>query len=237
MAKHVDILNKRFGRLLAKEEICKVVRCGIRTTKEFHIICICDCGKETTVRKSSLIYGATKSCGCLKGDALRNVTKNFHTLPYGEAALNLILRGYKNGAIKRGLSWDLSRDSFKKITSSNCFYCGIEPKQSALAKRCWRRRDRAIELNGDYIYNGIDRINGDIGYTIANVVPCCGNCNVKKNKMSPYEFYEWIKRVYLHLESISFQLPTGTDLRNPSLSPSNEILPACSILEQSSSRT
>jgi len=39
-------------------------------------ICKCDCGKETTVLGSSLRIGDTKSCGCLRYDALGGIAKN-----------------------------------------------------------------------------------------------------------------------------------------------------------------
>ena len=37
--------------------------------KQFYWNCLCDCGKEKKIRQHDLIYGATKSCGCLKHGA------------------------------------------------------------------------------------------------------------------------------------------------------------------------
>lgn len=45
----------------------------------------------------------------------------------------------------------------------------------------------------DYTYNGIDRVNNDIGYIKNNCIPCCKICNRAKNSMSYDDFLNWIK--------------------------------------------
>jgi len=47
--------SKKYGRL-------KVIRLNPDTQK---YICICDCGKSCEVSKYNLLYGGTRSCGCL----------------------------------------------------------------------------------------------------------------------------------------------------------------------------
>ena len=54
---------------------------------------------------------------------------------------------------------------------------------------CGRLCDPSI----DY-YNGIDRIDNNIGYTIDNSVSCCKYCNFAKNDFLLDEFLLWIKR-------------------------------------------
>lgn len=40
------------------------------------------------------------------------------------------------------------------------------------------------------LYQGIDRVNSKIGYTLGNVVPCCKKCNtVKSDILSGQEMY------------------------------------------------
>lgn len=54
-----------FGRLHAIRLATKDEdghRCGA------HFLCLCDCGREVIVRKTCLMRGDTKSCGCLKRD-------------------------------------------------------------------------------------------------------------------------------------------------------------------------
>lgn len=40
------------------------------------------------------------------------------------------------------------------------------------------------------------RINNSVGYTVANVVPCCKECNLGKKTMDVSVFLSWIRRVY-----------------------------------------
>lgn len=54
---------------------------------------------------------------------------------------------------KRFKSKVLSLDQYKKMASSNCFYCGIP--------NC----------------GGVDRKNSNLGHTIRNCTPCCEKCN------------------------------------------------------------
>jgi len=54
-----DISGQTFGRLIAKAPIEKTRHGQIKW------LCICRCGSETSVKASSLLCGAIKSCGCL----------------------------------------------------------------------------------------------------------------------------------------------------------------------------
>lgn len=53
-----DLTGKRFGKLVVAE---------LAGRRKGSIVwrCLCDCGRETTVRGALLNYGQTKSCGCL----------------------------------------------------------------------------------------------------------------------------------------------------------------------------
>jgi len=93
----------------------------------------------------------------------------------GEAGLNAVIRGYKKNAQKRNLLWELSDEQVKDITSKSCFYCDAEPKNEIKAH---------VGENGRYLYNGIDRLDNNAGYTINNVVPCCYRCNILKKDFS-----------------------------------------------------
>ena len=55
-----------------------------------------------------------------------------------------------------------------------------------------------LDNNGDYVYNGIDRIDNNKGYTIDNIVPCCAKCNYAKGKLTLQEFKELIEGIYNH---------------------------------------
>lgn len=58
-----DLLGKKFGRLT-------IIRLDYIEPKYFkrYWLCKCDCGNTISVRRDSLINGATKSCGCLQNE-------------------------------------------------------------------------------------------------------------------------------------------------------------------------
>jgi len=60
-----NLIGKRFGKLTV---IC---RNGSMYNGKAAWLCVCDCGKEKTTISSSLIRGATQSCGCYRDDQVR----------------------------------------------------------------------------------------------------------------------------------------------------------------------
>lgn len=97
-----------------------------------------------------------------------------------------VIRIYKYGAKKRGHKWNLTKKQFKEITQKDCFYCGARPNNIS----------KNICNTGDYIYNGIDRIDNTKGYTMDNIVPCCKICNQAKSNRTLQEFKDWIEKIY-----------------------------------------
>jgi ribosomal protein S27E len=142
--------------------------------------CLCDCGNERIVCGSDLRRGHSGSCGCY--------TREKRSKGLGISSFNELLNRYRGGAKRRNLKFDITPEQFKVIINKDCYYCGKIPNQ--VSKNRFG--------HGDYIYNGIDRIDSSIGYTVENCVPCCGTCNVAKMAMSQQEFYSWIERVYNH---------------------------------------
>jgi len=143
-----------------------------------YFICRCQCGTTRPVVAKSLREGKSKSCGCTQ------------KLPKGVAACNSLFRSYKQGAEKRGLSFDLTIEQFRSITKKNCYYCGDKPRQDY--------RNVARYYNGGYTYNGIDRRNNKKGYTLANSIPSCGVCNYMKRTMSIAEFVNHCRKIVLN---------------------------------------
>jgi len=162
-----NLVGKRFGKLLVIKEA------GRHKDRSILWECRCDCGNISVTSSKNLIHGQSKSCGCKR--------KN----NYGDAAINRIFKGYKDSAKKRNLEFGLSKKEFIEITSLDCYYCGIKPAQ--ISKREFG--------NGNYVYNGIDRIDNLGGYTKENTVPCCFICNRAKGASDMEEFKEWLKRV------------------------------------------
>ena len=138
--------------------------------------CVC---KNTVIRNAAQVRAnnTLMHCGC-------------KSLKPNEAAFNALYSHYKGSAKFRKVCFNLSRKIFKNIVDSDCYYCGQKPY--AIIKGPSFRRP--------YIYNGIDRVNNNVGYTKKNCVPCCKVCNVAKATYTQKFFIEWSKRLYFNLK-------------------------------------
>lgn len=165
----IDEVGRRYGKLIVLKRAGTEKKCATW-------LCRCDCGNMKVTRGTYLRRGTTKSCGCLG------------KLPVGEAAFNSLLRKMIRDAKCRGYNWALSKEVVRYLTSQPCSYCGVKPNQPASRGH--------PDLNGEYYYNGLDRIDNARGYSEDNVTPCCGICNVAKHTMTQAKFLEWIRRVY-----------------------------------------
>lgn len=145
-------------------------------------LCECDCGTEKIINGSHLRQGHTRSCGCLS----KEVTGNLRRLPVGLASMRSRMRGYKRNAKIKGIEYNLTESQFAEITQKNCHYCNAKPNNIS----------KTEFNNGDYKYNGIDRIDNSKGYLIDNIVPCCITCNYAKGTKTMQEFKNWVINIY-----------------------------------------
>ncbi|KKN85544.1 hypothetical protein LCGC14_0278670 [marine sediment metagenome] len=173
MSKRLELTGQKFGRLTV------IKFSHINENVHGCWKCKCDCGNEKIIVGFRLKSGVTKSCGCLNWDQQR--------LPEGVAARNRALNSHKANAKARNLDHDLTDEQILALHKENCYYCGSPPSNVQQSK------------NGLYTYNGIDRVDSNIGYTIGNSVPCCSNCNYSKRDRSYEEFKAWIKQTHSHL--------------------------------------
>ncbi len=135
----------------------------------------CHCGKEKILCYHSVKSGKTTSCGC----------KRINEAIEKKAGLKVLYNTYKSGAKKRGYDFTLSIETFAKMTSKNCYYCGIKPSNSV----------QSYSTHSTYIYNGLDRVDNQKGYSEENIVPCCKLCNRAKSDLTYEEFINWINRL------------------------------------------
>ena len=106
----------------------------------------------------------------------KNVKKDtFKLAPKYQSLFNR----YKYSAKKRGIEFNMFKEHFLMLVTSNCNYCGAEPFQY---------------YNG-IKYMGIDRLNNKKGYGKYNVVACCKRCNFAKGSMGFVEFDDWMERL------------------------------------------
>jgi len=179
MGKLIDEMGNRYGRLVIIE------RSGNNKFNCAEWLCRCDCGNEKVIAGVNLRRGRTKSCGCFQKERQREA----HRLSIGEASFNALVGKMKFRADKRNFEWSLTVDQVRTLFEQSCYYCGIKPQQKIFMRSCY----------GSYNYNGLDRVDSSKGYSIENVVPCCGICNVAKNSMTVDQFREWTTRLYKHL--------------------------------------
>lgn len=175
-----DLTGKIFERLTVIGVIPREI--GERTKYK----CQCECGNTVNVDGSKLRNGHTKSCGCIR----EQMDHGHNKKPFGESNKKALIYNYKHNAKYKGYSFELTDEEMVNMFQSNCYYCGCEPRFE------FKRKNS----NGGYKYNGIDRLNNEIGYTIENTVSCCSQCNFIKNKYHHDEFVNWVDKVYTNLK-------------------------------------
>jgi hypothetical protein len=81
-------------------------------------------------------------------------------------------RRNRDGAKQRGIPFDLSFDQFMLFWQKDCEYCGVNIKTI-----------------------GLDRVDNDTGYTMENIIPCCGVCNRMKSNRSALAFIKQCENI------------------------------------------
>jgi hypothetical protein len=150
--------------------------------------CKCICGTEVNIRTHRVISGHTSSCGCSRRESYEARGLNPVLTP-GLAAARKVISYYKRNARRRGIEFSLTEADCLSLFSQNCKYCGTSPENVI----------RPAKYVGSFTYNGIDRTNNDVHYTVDNCVPCCKYCNFMKNNMTVEEFKAHITKIHKHL--------------------------------------
>ena len=153
--------------------------------------CLCDCGNIKVVGHNNLVYNKTKTCGCYSKNKMRELCKKTFRLTPGESSSRNLYKCYEKKCRKLKREFNITLEYFRMITKMNCYYCEVEPgnRHKTISK------DKEWEEINTYIYNGLDRIDSNLGYTEENVVPCCKICNTAKMDYPQDQFIEWLKRI------------------------------------------
>lgn len=179
--KFEDLTGKRFVRLVVIDQA--------PSNKYGHTRwnCLCDCGNKVVAYSYDLKRGGRPSCGCLKSEKISELRK----LPPGQAGLNNTFAQYRKSANHRGIIFSLTITEFSNLIDKKCHYCGVGSSLMSFGEN----RMLARNVNGNFIYTGIDRKNNNEGYHIDNCVTCCKTCNFAKNNMTYDEFIEYLDRL------------------------------------------
>lgn len=140
----------------------------------------CNCGNVRYYYGKT--FGKIKSCGCLGKEKAKSTIKFAIKASYKDEFCALRKRfksNYSDG--------DLVFEDFYKMSQENCYYCNSKP--SNLCKRT------SINFGKDIYYNGLDRINNNLGHYKNNIVPCCIICNRAKANRNLNEFICWAKNI------------------------------------------
>ena len=165
MSEFKDLKGKRFGKWLVIDQAPTDQKSRTRWN------CLCDCGTAKVLPTGNLTWRLSRSCASCGRFASRKP----------EAAFNQVVSLYKCNARNRNRIWDLSDEEFKALSQKACHYCGRGPYKTKTL------------IYSKFTYNGIDRKDNSVGYTLENSLPCCHECNWRKGAVGYTEFISWIK--------------------------------------------
>ena len=158
--------------------------------------CQCDCGTIKTIKTEELRSGGTKSCGCWNDEQRSARAENMYSkcIKY-TPDITSARRVWKHN----GYNDYLSFEQFYELSQQNCHYCHTPPSNITNQAKTDKNASMHAKINGDFIYNGLDRIDSSKKHTLENCVPCCKHCNYAKRDRTTQEFYDWIARVYQNI--------------------------------------
>lgn len=144
----IDMTGQKFNRLTV------VQRVGVTASRCSLWLCICDCGEKTIVRRSSLVSGSTKSCGCLK-------SQKFQMLGYARKKPNTEHRLYTIWRGMRQRCYNSKQKRYKDYGGRGITVCD-EWRDDYQAFYAWAM------ANGYRDDLSIDRIDNDGNYEPSN---------------------------------------------------------------------
>lgn len=190
----VDLTGQKFGRVLVLKRV-RYKPEGWKKESTFYD-CLCDCGREYRTSHSNLVSGRTgyrrkgvceQSCGCAQHEWVAGL----QALADGESEYNTVEKYYKENAGKAGISWFLSREEFRSFLHKPCSYCGSLDSM-----------EKTTLIGGNSLkYNGIDRVDSDLDYTMDNCVTACKWCNWAKREIPKEDFLLHVERIHRYEKS------------------------------------
>lgn len=174
--KNQNIVNQKFGFWSVLE-----------IKNNTYCICKCICGIVKEVKIYNLLNNKSVSCGCRKALIISDKNKK------NEPRLSSAKAVYSNNNCRYS-DGNISFEDFLILSQKNCYYCGSPPSNNF---NKFKNRSTIPEsiINGEFIYNGLDRIDSTKPHLIDNVVPCCSICNYAKSNLSIDDFKNWLLKI------------------------------------------
>ena len=225
IVKTVDLNRKRVSSCgCLKHESKSKLKAGDKVNRLYLIQynkgkwkCSCECGNIITVKTNSITSNNTKSCGCLKEEVSKNkIEKLIEGRRQFDPRITSARRKWQNYKFQDKM-FNINFEDFYDLSQMNCYYCGINPNISYnyFKAASTYSSNKSKEL-GDFIYNGLDRVDSKKYHTLDNVVTCCYNCNRAKNNRDQNVFINWIKNLKINKNNFTFsikKLPDNNSLR------------------------
>ena len=154
MAKLIDLLGNRFGRLIVVSRADSVKSpCG---TVKAVWNCVCDCGKPVAVRSGSLINRHTLSCGCLVVETSRAL--RIKETRHGHSKLGKVTSTYRTWRAMMGRCLNTRHKDFPRYGARGILVC-----------QSWEVFENFLLDMGDRpLGTTLDRIDGEGNYELAN---------------------------------------------------------------------
>lgn len=134
-------------------------------------LCV-SCGKDYIKFLTKFNYESKRCKQCSETQQRQDDKRKERDRNYKEENLRFpqtYFKAYIKSSIRREIPFELTFEQFDTLIRSPCYYC-----------------THHIDIEA----NGIDRVNNSLGYTIANCVPCCWECNRIKSFYHPVFFVE-----------------------------------------------
>lgn len=119
--------------------------------------------------------------------------------------MNVVVKQYRQTAKRRGLAFTIPLGLVHSLLASNCFYCGSPPSSVMHKKGSF----------GEFVYNGLDRVDSRSGYVEGNVVSACVVCNWMKSTMPLGKFIEHVRRIASKWASVEVPESPETEYSHP----------------------
>ena len=147
--------------------------------REYHYKCQCDCGNTTVVKRSHLLSGATKSCGCWQKEKNWTGYEEISGSYWGGTQTRARVAAMEH-TVTIEEAWQIflgqdRRCTLSGVTLTFCRKFNNEGKDKQTAS--------------------LDRINSSKGYISGNVQWLHKTVNKMKLNMTDDEFVEWCRRI------------------------------------------
>lgn len=140
-----------------------------------------DCGKKMEEKTRGFHTEVVKRCKECYEKLKKVEEKRVRSRDYDkERKANIVshYNEYIRSSIKRNLQFTIDIDNFDRLVNSHCYYCNTYDESKVI---------------------GLDRVDSSKHYTLENVVPCCGTCNMMKGNLSKEDFLNRISQIYSNL--------------------------------------